>query len=320
MELYFGYTIPRQSNQGRIVTVGMFDGVHLGHRHLLQSLLAKCTCSGQKSLVVTFVRHPLHVISPSKPELRYITTLSERLLQLEEAGVDECLLLDFDSRLMSMSAREFMRLLRDNYNVKSIVLGFNNKFGNNPALTIDDYKKIASEENMELSGASQYEIDNKSYTVCSSAIRRLIADDGDVAKAAEMLGRPYALSGLVVHGKAIGRTIGFPTANVLPDNPGKILPAKGVYACQAILADKKGMILPAMVNIGDCPTFDDGRKHSVEAHIIGLDSDIYDMPLTLRFLQRVRAERRFASLQELSEQLSTDRKITLEINSNTYLS
>lgn len=304
-------------SKGRIATVGMFDGVHLGHRHLLHTLISEGAERRLTPMAVTFNTHPLKVVKSSRQAPPSVTTLSERLQLLESTGLDECLLLDFTQQLMSLTARDFLRMLRDDYGVMAFVTGFNNRFGCDTALTFDDYCNIAAEENIELIRASEFSTGRHDSVISSSAIRTLIATDGNVTEAAMMLGRPYSLSGTVVHGKALGRTIGFPTANLRPDSPDKIIPLKGVYACQATISDQSGDVLPAMVNVGDRPTFDDSLGLSIEAHIIGLNHDIYGQPLTLHFLRRLRDERRFHSPQALKEQLSIDLDQTIALNKNS---
>ncbi len=315
MEILFGDR-KESSPKGRIATVGMFDGVHLGHRHLLRSLIAEGAARGLTPLAATFTAHPLKVINSSRAP-KAITTLPERLLLLESTGLPECLLLDFDRRLMSLSARDFLRMLRDGYGVRAFVTGFNNRFGSDTSLTFDDYRSIASDEGIELIRASEFSPGRHESIISSSAIRSLIGSDGNVTEAAMMLGRPYTLSGTVIHGNALGRTIGFPTANLRPDSTEKLIPLKGVYACQAFIPGHGGDVLPAMVNIGDRPTFDDSRGLSIEAHIIGLHRDIYDQPLTIRFLKRLRDERRFNSPQALKEQLAIDSDQTIQINNKS---
>ena len=298
--------------KGRIATVGMFDGVHLGHRHILRSLVNAGIDRGLTPMAVTFLHHPLRIIAPSRQTLPTVTTTSERLRLLETTGISECLLLDFDSRLMRLSARDFLRMLRDSYGVRAFMTGFNNKFGNDMTLGFDDYVRIAADEDIEMLRATCFEPGHHKTIISSSSIRTLIGAHGNVEEAARMLGRPFTLSGTVIHGKALGRTIGFPTANIATDSLDKLIPLKGVYACQAIMPSHNGDILPAVVNIGDCPTFNDNRSRSIEAHIIGLNHDIYGMPLTLRFLKRVRDERKFSSPQALKEQISIDCDITLD--------
>lgn len=299
-------------SSGRIATVGMFDGVHLGHYHLLCSLIKAGQERGLTPMAATFLRHPMAVTRPDAQVPSSITTLPEKIALLEATGLAECLLLDFDHALMALSAREFLCMLRDCYDVRAFVTGFNNRFGSDCSLTFTDYAAIAASEGIELIVADEFASPHLGTTISSSAIRSLISTEGNVSKAASMLGRPFSLTGNIVHGNAIGRSIGFPTANIAIDNPSKILPLDGVYACQAIMPEQYGNILPAMVNIGRRPTLDDGRGISIEAHIIGLSHDIYDLPLTLRFLQRLRDEHRFNTIEELKSQLTTDLHDTLE--------
>lgn len=313
MEILSGF-IHGSEHKRRIATVGMFDGVHLGHRHLLRSLIDEGDRRGLATMVVTFLRHPLGAIAPQRQPPPAVSTLAERLLLFESTGIGECLLLDFDRQLMNMPARDFLCLLRDRFSVLAFLAGFNNSFGCDTSLTYDDYGRIAGEEHIEFLCATQFDSGHDKTVISSSAIRDLIGIQGKVEEAAIMLGRPFTISGTVIHGNAVGRTIGFPTANILPDSPDKLIPCNGVYACQAILPGHDGKILPAMVNIGDRPTFDDKRGRSIEAHIISLDHDIYGLPLSLRFLKRIRDERRFDSPQALRDQLAADLDYILEIN------
>ncbi len=309
----------------RIAVVGMFDGVHSGHRYLLDQLRLQAAERSLKPLVITFTNHPLSVIAPDKaPRLLTLPLEKAALIRREGFLGDEILLLPFDEKLRSTSAAGFLGMLRGRFDCAALLMGFNNRFGHDAPGDFASYKQLAANAGIELIQARELPAREG---VSSSEIRRLIAA-GEVADAAALLGRPYTLTGTVVRGKALGRTLGFPTANLHTPST-LILPAPGVYAATATIApplfpsivasrqasSKAELSYPAMVNIGSRPTVDDpGAPLSVEAHIIGLPegTTLYDCRLTLSFVDRLRSERRFASLEALRAQLLLDRAAALE--------
>lgn len=308
----------------RIAVVGMFDGVHSGHRYLLDQLRLQAAERSLKPLVITFTNHPLSVIVPDKaPRLLTLPLEKAALIRREGFLGDEILLLPFDEKLRSTSAAGFLGMLRGRFGCAALLMGFNNRFGHDAPGDFASYKQLAANAGIELIQARELPAREG---VSSSEIRRLIAA-GEVADAAALLGRPYTLTGTVVRGKALGRTLGFPTANLHTPST-IILPAPGVYAATATIApplfpstvasrqasSKAEVSYPAMVNIGSRPTVDDpGAPLSVEAHIIGLPegTNLYDCRLTLSFVDRLRSERRFASLEALRAQLLLDRAAAL---------
>ena len=331
----------------RIAVVGMFDGVHSGHRYLLDQLRLQAAERSLKPLVITFTNHPLAVIAPEKAP-RLLTSPLEKAALIRREGFlgDEILLLPFDEKLRSTSAAGFLGMLRGRFGCAALLMGFNNRFGHDAPSDFASYKQLAANAGIELIQARELPAREG---VSSSEIRRLIAA-GEVADAAALLGRPYSLTGTVVRGKALGRTLGFPTANLHTPST-LILPAPGVYAATATIApppfssgtnplfssqassetnpgapfpstvasrkasSKAEVSYPAMVNIGSRPTVDDpGAPLSVEAHIIGLPegTNLYDCRLTLSLVDRLRSERRFASLEALRAQLLLDRAAALE--------
>lgn len=308
----------------RIAVVGMFDGVHSGHRYLLDQLRLQAAERSLKPLVITFTNHPLSVIAPDKaPRLLTLPLEKAALIRREGFLGDEILLLPFDEKLRSTSAAGFLGMLRGRFDCAALLMGFNNRFGHDAPGDFASYKQLAANAGIELIQARELPAREG---VSSSEIRRLIAA-GEVADAAALLGRPYSLTGTIVRGKALGRTLGFPTANLHTPST-LILPAPGVYAATATIApplfpstvasrqasSKAGISYPVMVNIGSRPTVDDpGAPLSVEAHIIGLPegTNLYDCRLTLSFVDRLRSERRFASLEALRTQLLLDRAAAL---------
>lgn len=302
--------MPPTPGLGRIAVVGMFDGVHEGHRYLLRQLRLHAAERSLKPLVITFANHPLSVIKPEWSPL-LLTPYFEKISLIRNEGFleDEVLLLNFDESIRSMSAADFLSELRNHYGVTTMLMGFNNRFGHDAPSDFDLYKALADKVGITIIKAQEFP---QEQGISSTKIRGLIAE-GDVATAMLMLGRPYSIRGGVIEGKALGRTLGFPTANldIFPDT---IIPASGVYA--ALAETTNDGTYPAMVNIGRRPTVDaPGAPLSVEAHLIGLPegTDLYDTQVTLYFIERLRSERRFATTEALRAQLSLDRDAALAV-------
>lgn len=275
-------------------TIGMFDGVHLGHQYLISQLKEHC----DEAVAVTFTNHPLWVIKGER-EPRLLSTPAEKSRMLGALSVRP-VLLPFDEQLRHMTAEEFIRLLAREHGIDLLVLGFNNSIGSDRR-TSDDDSALSNATGVEIIRASELPGDVK---VNSSAIREMVAA-GDVKQAATLLGRNYTLHGTVVHGKKLGRTIGFPTANIEADSTDKLIPANGVYAADAITTD--GHAYRAVVNIGHRPTVDNpSATVTIEAHLDGFTGSLYDQPLTLHFLDRLRGERKFSGLDELKAAISND--------------
>lgn len=275
-------------------TIGMFDGVHLGHQYLISQLKEHC----DEAVAVTFTNHPLWVIKGERVP-RLLSTPAEKSRMLGALSVRP-VLLPFDEQLRHMTAEEFIRLLAREHGIDLLVLGFNNSIGSDRR-TSDDDSALSNATGVEIIRASELPGDVK---VNSSAIREMVAA-GDVKQAAALLGRNYTLHGTVVHGKKLGRTIGFPTANIEADSTDKLIPANGVYAADATTTD--GHAYRAVVNIGHRPTVDTtSAPVTIEAHLDGFTGSLYDQPLTLHFLDRLRGERKFSGLDELKAAISSD--------------
>lgn len=282
----------------------MWDGVHSGHRFLIDHVRALAAERSLAPSVVTFRAHPLTVVRPEAvPPL--LTDLSTRLALLDAAGVADCVLLDFDSHMRHLTAAEFLTMLKKDYGVDTLVVGFNNRFGHDRLEGLEAYRAIGSAIGMEVLPAPEFRL--RRSPVSSSIVRRQLAE-GKVKEAADMLGRRFTLSGTVVSGRQLGRSIGYPTANI-DVAPGMILPAAGAYACIARTPD--GVRRPAMVNIGRRPTVDrPGAPLSVEAHILDYAGTIYGLPLTLEFVSRLRDEKTFDGVEALTRQLGRDAAAT----------
>jgi len=275
------------------VTVGVLDGVHLGHRSLLRHLVA----DGLVPTVATFEPHPIEVLVPGE-EPRLITTLSERLEILEELGVEQVAVLDL-ARIRELSPVEFVeRILVERLNCQKIVAGVDFQFGKNRTGTVALLKSLGDQYGY---ACEILDLVIEDGVVSSSRIRGLI-ESGAVSEAAEMLGSWYRMTNTVVEGDKRGRKIGFPTANLEPP-PRKVIPADGVYAAFAHVA---GRLHVAAVNVGVRPTFDTDGKRLIEAHILDFDADIYGEEIRVDFVERLRNELKFDSIDELVAQMHRD--------------
>lgn len=284
---------------GAAAAVGTFDGVHLGHAAVLDTLRDIAAEKGLDAKAVTFDRHPLSLIAPERAPLA-ITTLKKKEELISQRGVTPCIMV-FDETLRSTTAADWMAMLHDDLGVTELVVGYDNTFGSDGvSLSIADYRAIGLGLGINVTEAPFIP------GISSSAIRKAIAA-GSIERANEMLGRHFLLPGLVVDGNKLGRTIGFPTANLLPE-PGIVVPGNGVYAAVATLPD--GSRRNAMVNIGVRPTVRRGESLTVEAHILDWKGDIYGMPLRLAFHGRLRDEIRFNSIDALRRQIEKDARMT----------
>lgn len=279
-----------------IATVGFFDGVHLGHRHVITMLRQMAEERGLVSTVITFERHPRQVLcSDWQPKL--LTTLEEKKALIAETGVERLVVLRFDRTMAALTARAFMeQVLLKELDVRVLVTGYDNRFGHNRSEGFDDYVRYGREIGMDVVAGTPLTLSDAT-TVSSSVVRRLL-DSGNASAAARCLGRPYSISGEVVSGQHIGTGMGFPTANLLPKEPLKLIPKAGAYAVEA-----NGH--PAMMNIGTRPTFD-GQGQTLEVHLLDYEGNLYGQELTVRFLHWLREERRFDSREALVAQLQRD--------------
>lgn len=295
-------TQPDHSHR-RIVSVGMFDGVHEGHRALLRDLLDKGAELHLRPAAVTFRCHPRHLVKPGN-RVAMLMSLDERIDKLHRCGIEDVILLDFDEKTRMMSARDFMVMLHNSYDVKAIVMGFNNRFGHDRPEGIEAYREIGAPLGIRVFAAKEYRCD-PSLAVSSSAVRHLLASC-EVKKATRLLGHPYRLAGRVVHGKELGRTIGFPTANIEPLDSDSVIPGNGVYAVEVHLPG--GITRPGMLNIGHRPTVDSPyAPPSIEVNIFDYDADLYGKPVAVDFIAFMRHEQAFESISELTRQLAADR-------------
>ena len=293
-----------------IATIGFFDGVHLGHCHLINMLKKLARERSVQSCVITFDRHPRQVVQPEWcPDM--LTTPDEKTQLLKATGIDRCEVLHFDREMASQSARDFMlHTLKERLGVSILVTGYDNRFGHNRSEGFEDYVRYGKEIGIEVIKGEELTVG--SHNVSSSSIRRMLKE-GNIEDATRCLGHEYQLTGTVVAGEHIGRTIGFPTANIRPNDSSKLIPANGVYAVD-VWSESEGITRRrAMLNIGTRPTFD-GKATTIEVHIPGFKGDLYGKTLTIAFISKIREEICFDSPEALVEQLNKDLDIIIKHN------
>lgn len=279
-------------------TIGMFDGVHRGHRMVIDRLRAAAASRGLRSGVVTFASHPQLLFHPDCG-MRLLTSVDEKTRLLAATGLDYAMVFTFTHEFAAMTARDFMAMLRERFNVRLLVVGYDHHFGRRSDETADDYRRYGDQLGIEVVVTPEL---TGGCHISSSAIRQSLAE-GDVAAAAAMLGRGYTLTGTVTTGKRNGRLIGFPTANIDLQGLPLLVPADGVYAVRATVG---GDTYGGMLNIGTPSVSADSRR-TIEVNIFNFDRDIYGATVTLEFVARVRDCRRMDGLDDLRRQLSADR-------------
>ncbi len=283
-----------------VATIGFFDGVHRGHCYLIDQVKKLAAERGLATCLISFPVHPRKVMQADyQPQL--LSTFADKRTRLLRTGVDRCVMLPFTRELSELSAYDFMKdVLRNQLNVRILVVGYDHRFGHNRAEGFADYVRYGEELGMAVMQARACVLDG--INVSSSVIRRYLLQ-GDVQSANRCLGYGYQLEGRVASGYRVGRKLGFPTANIIESDPDKLIPANGVYAVWVKL---DGKVYKGMLNIGVCPTVDHDNKRTIEVHILHFSEDIYQRNLQLEFVQRIRDERRFDNLSDLSTQLALD--------------
>ena len=289
-------------------TIGCFDGVHRGHQMLVKMMVCEAQKRGLKPIAVTFDRLPRQLFDPNfQPQV--LSTLEEKEACLKELGVEEVIVLPFTHQLAALSAEAFMReILRDQLSVELLVTGYDHRFGHDRSEGFDDYVRYGQCLGIDVVRGDVAMMDGQ-MAVSSTAIRQLLAEEGRVEMMPDVLTRRYTISGHVVSGEHIGHELGFPTANLEPDSPEKLIPASGAYAVWAIVDNCR---MPAMMNIGTRPTFE-GKQQTLEVHILSTVGNLYGQKMTVELVSRLRAEQRFDTREALIIQLEQDRQVTEEI-------
>lgn len=284
-----------------VIATGFFDGVHLGHRLVLSRLVAEAKARGEESMVVTLWPHPRNVLQKDARVFRLLTTFEEKKKLIEGLGVDHVEVLPFTKEFSALSCRDYFRkVICDRFGGKSVLLGYDNRVGGDN-LSPEEIESTAREVGLEVIRTEA--VNRTMEAISSTRIRSAIAA-GEIERANEMLGYEYSLFGVVVSGNQLGRTIGFPTANMQLYEPLKLIPGNGVYSVDV---ETVGRTFRGMCNIGVRPTVGKGNALTVETNIFGLEEDIYSLDIKVTFKRKVRDERRFGSLDELKTQLELDR-------------
>ena len=321
-----------------VVTTGFFDGVHLGHRHVLETLVSSARKRGEEAIVVTFWPHPRAVLQQDAREFRLLNSIEEKKARLLSCGVDRVEVIPFTREFAALKADEYLQLLADRYGASLVVMGYDNRIGSDrktageicasqavasrplpcavlseqplwaPPVSGDSFSPLGPPRGTSAlwgtaeGGHGPGKHISPQPAISSTQIRKAL-EEGRIGNANAMLGYSYELYGVVVAGNRMGRTIGFPTANMQLYEPLKLVPFNGVYAVEV---EVLGGTYKGMCNIGVRPTVD-GKTRTIETHILDFDEDIYGLPLKVRFLKRIRDERKFSSLEALREQLEKDR-------------
>lgn len=287
---------------GVMATIGFFDGVHLGHRFLIDEVKAAAAQRGLPSAVITFPTHPRSVLQQAY-QPRLLNSFADKLRLLATTGVDYCIVLDFTEALSQLSAEAFLRILATQWRVKGLVIGYDHRFGHDRRDGFEQYVEYGQRWGIEILKAVAFDAGHTA--VSSSEIRRLV-QEGKVERAAQLLTYAYHISGRIVSGYKVGRTLGFPTANIQPDDPMQLLPGIGVYA---VWVEVAGQRYKGMLYIGSRPTLDNGTQLSIEVHILHFSGDIYNDPIRVSFERFVRGDEKFDSLEALKAQLMRDREV-----------
>ena len=303
MKRVVGLTESLQKNHS-IVTIGTFDGVHIGHQKIINRVINLGKEKGLKSVVLTFFPHPRMVLQKDS-NLKLLNTIEEREAILTKLGLDQMVIKNFTKEFANLSARDFVKtVLVEALHAKYIIIGYDHKFGKNRSADIHDLKTFGKEFGFEVEEISAQDVEH--VAVSSTKIRKAL-QEGDIETANAFLGNPFFLTGTVIKGKGLGKQIGFPTANIHIAVDYKLIPKDGVYVVKGIV---KGKTVSGMMNIGTNPTVD-GVHHSLEVHFFDFDEDIYGESIQIEFLKRLRNEQKFGSLKSLTDQLKKDR-ITAE--------
>jgi riboflavin kinase/FMN adenylyltransferase len=288
-----------------ILTLGTFDGVHFGHKKILEKLTQNTENGKYESLVLTFFPHPRMVLQEDS-DIKLLNTIDEKIDLLNKIGIQNLVIHPFDEKFSRLTAEEFVKnILVDQFHIHKIIIGHDHRFGRNRTANIEDLKTFGKQYNFEVEEISAQEI--KEVSVSSTKIRQALSE-GTISLANEYLGYNYSLTGIVAKGKQLGRTIGFPTANIQLEENFKLIPKNGVYIVKSIINDKTVL---GMMNIGNNPTVE-GKSQTIEINFFDFNEDLYGQKITISLLERIRSEQKFDSVSLLKEQLEKDKNTALD--------
>ena len=296
-------------NRETIITIGTFDGVHLGHQKIVAQITKNADALNCESLLLTFFPHPRMVLQEGT-EMKQLNTLNEKIALLDNLGIDNLVVHPFDKEFSRLTAEEFVKkVLVDVFKIKKIIIGHDHRFGRNRTATIDDLINFGETYGFEVEQISAEEINEVS--ISSTKIRNALLE-GNIELATNYLGYDYSLTGIISKGKQLGRTIGYPTANITIEEDYKLIPNNGVYIAKSVL---NGKTVFGMMNIGTRPTVD-GTKQTIEINFFDFKQDLYGQKITISLLHRMRSEQKFESIDALKNQLGKDKKTALAFIEN----
>ena len=289
-----------------VVTIGTFDGIHLGHKKILSRLIKSSKNKDLNSVVLTFFPHP-RIILNKYNEVKMIDTLDEKIIHLNEIGIDSLIIHPFDKNFSLLSANQFIKdFLVDKLKIKHIIIGYDHRFGKGREASVTDLKNYADDYDFTVEEIKAQEIEK--ITVSSTKIRNSI-NQGDIKTTEKYLGRSFNLTGKIVKGDGLGKKINYPTANIFIEETYKIIPKDGVYLVETIIEDK---LFNGMMNIGHRPTIGTNVK-SIEVHLFNFNEDIYGQVISIKMISKIRDEKKFSSIQALKEQLVKDENYCLKL-------
>lgn len=297
------------SSHPSILTLGTFDGIHQGHRTIISKLTSESKKHDLKSIILTFFPHPRNIVSSKK--IKSISTIDEKIQIFSELDLDELIIQNFNKSFSEMGAEEFIKLLVNNLNLKKIIVGYNHRFGKNRSADINILKDFSSKYDFEVVEIKAFEVEK--IKISSTKIRNAI-NDGNIDVCNNYLGYNFNINGIVVKGKSIGKSIGFPTANINIAEKYKIIPKNGVYLVRCFFEKNK---FYGMMNIGFNPTFGSNEK-TIEVNIFDFNRDLYDKNIRIEFLKFIRDEIKFDNAEELQNQLIDDRENCIKHINSTY--
>jgi riboflavin kinase / FMN adenylyltransferase len=298
-----------KSNKKTIVTIGTFDGVHIGHKKIIAKIVQNCKSENLESIILTFFPHPRMVLNENS-DIKLLNTIDEKSELLAKNGIQNLVIQNFNTAFSELAAEEFVAdVLVKQLNIQKIIIGHDHRFGKNRAANIDDLIIFGKKYNFDVEQISVKEIDD--VAISSTKIRNAIVE-GKITLANKYLGYNYQISGKIIKGKQLGRTIGFPTANIKLEENYKLIPTFGVYIVQSIFQNKT---IFGIMNIGLKPTFDE-KTVTIEVHFLDFEADLYDKKITISIIEFIRDEQKFENIETLKIQIQKDKLFALKFIKN----
>nr|WP_068892945.1 bifunctional riboflavin kinase/FAD synthetase [Pedobacter panaciterrae] len=304
MKIYNHFSEFKKLNNA-VATIGTFDGVHYGHQKIIKRLCELAKATGGESVILTFFPHPRLIIDPENQDLKMINTINEKAKILDSLGVDHLIITPFTRDFSNLTPAEYIKnILVDTIGIKNLIVGYDHRFGKDRKGGLQDLEAFSKNFNYKIEQIPEQDIND--VAVSSTKIRTALLD-GDVALAAEYLGYNFSLYGKVIKGDKIGRTIGFPTANIFVEETYKLIPSDGIYA---VTVEMNGEVFKGMAYIGQRPTIN-GMTRNIEVNIFDFNQEIYGQDIKMNFLEFLRHDVKFTGLETLKEQLQKDKEATL---------